>query len=70
MSGLSCLASLTASAPSHASPITLRSGSVSKRRRKPSRKIGWSSAIRMRVGCGRRLSIGCLPALRDSDFQT
>ena len=70
MSGLSCFASRTASAPSQASPITLRSGSVSKSRRKPSRKIGWSSAITMRVGCDRRLSIGYLPALRDRDFQT
>src|SRR6266404_3762984 len=65
MSGLSLRACLTASSPSDASPTTRRSDSASSRRRKPSRKMGCSSAIRMRI------SVGALAIefLREGDFQ-
>src|ERR1700757_770235 len=69
ISGLSCRASFTASAPSQASPMTFRSGSASSRRRNPSRKMGWSSAITMRIGWLLLLSILRLPVVRDRDFQ-
>src|ERR1700676_3594032 len=51
MAGFNCRASLTASAPSEASPKTFKFGSASSSRRNPSRKIGWSSAITIRTGC-------------------
>src|ERR1017187_2310614 len=49
MSGLISVASFTASRPSQASPTTFISFSDSSRRRSPSRKMGWSSAITIRM---------------------
>src|SRR6266849_7694385 len=49
MSGLISVASFTASRPSQASPTTFMSGSASSSRRRPSRKIGGSSAMTMRM---------------------
>src|SRR5450432_3474440 len=69
MSGFKWRAIFTASVPSQASPMTLRSGSASRRRRRPSRKIGLSSAITIRTGWGLRLSIRCFRLLRDTDFE-
>src|SRR5713226_4249976 len=48
---------VTSSTPSQASPTTLKSRSDSSSRFSPSRKIGWSSAIRIRTVCDLRLSI-------------
>src|SRR6185312_14548291 len=70
MSGFSWRASFTASAPSQASPITFRSDSVSSNLRKPSRKIGWSSAMTMRIGSDLLLSIGGFSSLRYANFQS
>jgi hypothetical protein len=55
-SGLSWRASLTASAPSDASPTTLKFASVSSRRLSPSRKMELASAITKHTCC-RLLSI-------------
>src|ERR1700683_196803 len=69
ISGFNVRASRTASAPSEPSPITFKSGSASSNRRKPSRKIGWSSAITIRTGCDFLKFIGNLSTLRNLDFQ-
>src|SRR5258708_421852 len=68
MSGFNCRASLTASAPSEASPSTFKSGSASRSRRNPSLKIGWSSAITMRTGCALLKFIGNFSTLWNLDF--
>src|SRR5439155_5212577 len=69
-SGLSRCTPLTASMPSPASPMTRRSGSTSSSFRRPWRRIGWSSASRMRTVSG-LLSINFLVAvsLRKSDLK-
>src|SRR5450755_270207 len=69
ISGFSCLTSFTASAPSEASPRTFMSASASSNRRRPSRKIGWSSAITRRTGCDFLKFIRQFPASRHRDFQ-
>src|SRR5271166_4191484 len=69
MSGFNCRARRTASAPSAASPNTFKSDSASRSRRSPSRKIGWSSAITIRTGCGFLKFIQTFPAPRNFDFQ-
>src|SRR5574340_161389 len=68
MSGRSWRARSMVSAPSAASPTTVRPGSVSSRRRRPSRKMGWSSAIRRRTveSCS---GIAHLCFLRNGDLQ-
>src|SRR5215472_15223907 len=70
MSGFSCRASLTASAPSDASPITLISASASSSRRSPSRKIGWSSAMTKRTCCGFLKFMRHIPVPRHGDLQS
>ena len=69
MSGFNCRASFTASAPSEASPRTFRSGSASSSRRRPSRKIGWSSAITRRTGCDFLKFMGHFSTPWNADFQ-
>src|SRR5258708_5076127 len=69
MSGFNCLTSFTASAPSEASPRTFISASASSNRRRPSRKIGWSSAITRRTGCDFLKFIRQFPVFRHRDFQ-
>jgi hypothetical protein len=53
-SGRSCLASVTASAPSAASPITSMSGWAFRIIRSPVRMISWSSASRTLMLTGGR----------------
>src|ERR1035437_1443224 len=68
MSGVSWRVCVTASAPSAASPTTSNSGSASSKRRKPSRKMVWSSAMTMRTD-GSFLSIGLVSFLWNGDFE-
>src|SRR5712691_15050 len=70
ISGFNCRASLTASAPSEASPNTFKFGSASRSRRNPSRKIGWSSAITIRTGCDFLKFIRNFSTPRNLNFQT
>src|SRR5579862_8305647 len=70
MSGFSWRANFTASAPSEASPSTLKSDSASSNRRNPSRKIGWSSAITRRTCCDFLKCMRYFPIPRHTDFQT
>src|SRR5579863_1447858 len=51
MSGFSLVNKRMHSAPFEASPTMVTSSSASNNFRRPSRKIAWSSAIRMRIGC-------------------
>src|SRR5579875_470378 len=68
MSGLSSRVWVTVSAPSAASPATSNSGSASSKRRSPSRKMVWSSAMRIRTD-GSFLSIGFVSFLGNSNLQ-
>ena len=51
MSGLSFASILTHSTPFEASPIIWISSAASSSLRRPSRKMAWSSATRMRITC-------------------
>src|SRR2546422_4676551 len=69
MSGLSSRVRATASFPSVASATTTKSSWVTSNRRRPSRKIAWSSAIRIRIGRVVILCDGMQFLLGDFDFQ-
>src|SRR3989442_166324 len=70
-SGSSSATSLTASSPSFAAPTTRRSGLVSRSLINPSRKMGWSSAITIRIGMrdGNALSVDPMTRQWNSNFE-